>query len=80
MKDDSRPFRFRLAAFWTMDLKMRIMRLLRSRAMINNFLQQLSPLSRAKRLFDHISDVVYFIKDIRGAYLVVNKTWSTDVR
>ena len=25
-------------------------------------------------LFDHLSDVVYFIKDAKGAYLVVNQT------
>lgn len=42
--------------------------------MIASFLQQLSPPFTGEELFDHISDVVYFIKDVKGAYLVVNKT------
>lgn len=42
--------------------------------MISEFLQQLAPEFTGEELFDHISDVVYFIKNSQGEYLVVNKT------
>ncbi len=42
--------------------------------MISAFLQQLSPPLTGEELFDHLSDIVYFIKDAQGAYLIVNKT------
>lgn len=42
--------------------------------MISAFLQQLVPPLTGEELFDHLSDIVYFIKDARGAYLIVNKT------
>lgn len=42
--------------------------------MIADFLQQLSPAYTGEELFDRLFDVVYFLKDGRGAYLVVNDT------
>jgi AraC-like DNA-binding protein len=42
--------------------------------MIAKFLQQLASPLTGEELFDHLSDIVYFIKDAKGAYLVVNKT------
>lgn len=42
--------------------------------MISDFLKQLVPPLTGEELFDHLSDIVYFIKDARGAYLVVNET------
>jgi len=38
------------------------------------FLQQLSPPFTGEELFDQLSDVVYFLKDAHGAYMVVNST------
>lgn len=42
--------------------------------LISAFLQQLAPPLTGEELFDHLSDIVYFIKDAQGAYLIVNKT------
>ena len=42
--------------------------------MIHEFLRQVTPPLTGEELFDHLADVVYFIKDARGAYLVVNTT------
>lgn len=42
--------------------------------MIREFLRQVVPPLTGEELFDHLSDVVYFIKDSKGAYLVVNNT------
>ncbi len=42
--------------------------------MIHEFLQQLDEPFTGEALFDHLSDIVYFIKDRSGAYLVVNTT------
>lgn len=42
--------------------------------MLTEFLQQLWPPLTGEELFDHISDLVYFIKGRKGEYLVVNKT------
>ncbi|MFO0904250.1 MAG: AraC family transcriptional regulator [Pirellulales bacterium] len=41
---------------------------------MTRFLQQLSPSFTGEELFDQLSDVVYFLKDAQGAYLVVNNT------
>ncbi len=41
--------------------------------MISDFLKQLVPPLTGEELFDHLSDIVYFIKDSLGAYLVVNE-------
>lgn len=41
---------------------------------VHEFLQLLSTPMTGEMLFDHLSDVVYFIKDAKGAYLVVNQT------
>lgn len=45
--------------------------------MIAEFLKQLDPPLTGEQLFDHLADVVYFIKDAQGAYLVVNQTLVT---
>ncbi len=42
--------------------------------MISEFLKQLVPPLTGEELFDYLADIVYFIKDSRGAYLVVNET------
>jgi AraC-like DNA-binding protein len=42
--------------------------------MIREFLQQLDPPFSGESLFDHLADVVYFIKNSEGQYLVVNQT------
>ena len=42
--------------------------------MVNEFLKQVVPPLTGEELFDQLTDVVYFIKDAKGAYLVVNKT------
>jgi len=41
---------------------------------IHKFLQRLATPMTGEALFDHLYDVVYFIKDAKGAYIVVNKT------
>ncbi len=38
---------------------------------VHEFLQLLATPMTGEMLFDHLSDVVYFIKDAKGAYLVV---------
>ena len=45
--------------------------------MISEFLQQLNPPLTGEELFDHLADIVYFIKDANGKYLVVNETLVT---
>lgn len=45
--------------------------------MIAEFLQQLVPPLTGEELFDHLANVVYFVKDDRGAYLIVNQTLVT---
>lgn len=47
---------------------------------VNEFLQMLATPMTGEVLFDHLSDVVYFIKDAQGAYLVVNKTLAERCR
>ncbi|MEM7314794.1 MAG: AraC family transcriptional regulator [Planctomycetota bacterium] len=42
--------------------------------MIRQFLNQLSSPFTGEELFDHLADVVFFIKDSNGKYLVVNET------
>ncbi|QDT26461.1 Regulatory protein SoxS [Gimesia panareensis] len=42
--------------------------------MIRAFLNQLDQPFTGEALFDHLPDIVYFIKDAQGAYLVVNST------
>ena len=42
--------------------------------MISEFLKQLAPPLTGEELFDHLADIVYFIKDSDGAYVVVNET------
>lgn len=42
--------------------------------MVREFLNQLDQPFTGEALFDHLPDIVYFIKDARGAYLVVNHT------
>lgn len=41
---------------------------------IQDLLMQLAAPLTGEELFDHLPDVVYFIKDAKGAYLVVNRT------
>lgn len=41
---------------------------------VAHFLKQVVPPITGEELFDHLSDVVYFVKDARGAYLIVNNT------
>jgi AraC-like DNA-binding protein len=48
--------------------------------MIDEFLRQVVPSLTGEELFDQLSDVVYFIKDAKGAYLVVNQTLVTRCR
>ena len=38
------------------------------------FLKQVEPPLTGEELFDHLADVVYFVKDANGAYLAVNNT------
>ncbi|MBS0266072.1 MAG: AraC family transcriptional regulator [Planctomycetes bacterium] len=45
--------------------------------MLAEFLSQIVPPLTGEELFDHLADVVYFIKDAQGAYLVVNQTLVT---
>ncbi len=45
-----------------------------ARMNVHEFLTQLATPLTGEELFDHLTDVVYFIKDARGAYLVVNQT------
>jgi AraC-like DNA-binding protein len=45
--------------------------------MISEFLQQLKPPLTGEELFDHLADIVYFIKDANGKYLIVNETLVT---
>lgn len=42
--------------------------------MIRQFLEQLAEPFTCETLFDHLSDVVYFVKNYEGRYLVVNQT------
>ncbi len=42
--------------------------------MIDSWLRELASPFTGEELFDHISDVVYFIKNECGEYLIVNKT------
>lgn len=42
--------------------------------MIYEMLSQLDPPFTGEELFDHLSDIVFFIKNERGEYLVVNNT------
>ncbi|WP_339733347.1 AraC family transcriptional regulator [uncultured Gimesia sp.] len=42
--------------------------------MIHEFLSQIDPPFTGEALFDHLSDIVFFIKNERGEYLVVNNT------
>lgn len=42
--------------------------------MIGDLLSQLETPFTCEELFDHLPDIVYFIKDARGKYLVVNQT------
>lgn len=41
---------------------------------LTHFLQQLADPITGEELFDHLPNVVYFMKDDQGAYLVVNQT------
>jgi AraC-like DNA-binding protein len=43
-------------------------------AAVTEFLKQIVPPLTGEELFDHLSDVVYFVKDAKGAYLIVNNT------
>lgn len=42
--------------------------------MIQEFLSQVFPPISGEELFDHLPDIVYFVKDAQGKYLIVNKT------
>lgn len=42
--------------------------------MIHELLSQIDPPFTGEALFDHLSDIVFFIKNERGEYLVVNNT------
>ena len=42
--------------------------------MIHEFLSQLDPPFTGEALFDHLTDIVFFIKNERAEYLVVNET------
>ncbi|QGJ69919.1 Virulence regulon transcriptional activator VirF [Planctomycetales bacterium 10988] len=42
--------------------------------MISELLNQIDPPFTGESLFDHLVDIVYFIKNIRGEYLVINQT------
>ena len=42
--------------------------------MIQEFLTQVVPPISGEELFDHLPDIVYFLKDAQGKYLIVNKT------
>lgn len=44
------------------------------REQLAEFLAQLATPITGEELFDHLNDVVYFVKDHRGAYLLVNRT------
>jgi len=41
---------------------------------VAQFLKQVVPSITGEELFDHLSDVVYFVKDATDAYLIVNNT------
>ena len=45
--------------------------------MIREFLSQLDKPFTGEELFDHLPDMVFFIKNTRGEYLVVNATLAT---
>lgn len=41
---------------------------------VSDFLSRLASPLTGEELFDHLNDVVYFVKDISGAYVIVNRT------